>query len=82
MNPYEAYAHAQKIVSDFLASSGAIVLYIIAMVILRVASLIVKAWGHPYAYTSYVGNGGKSPSKCRNSDAGPRQAPRLLILKH
>lgn len=78
---YLAYAHAQQNVTDFLNGIGGVMLYIGFLVFLRLASLFVKAWGNPYAYTSYLGNGGRSPSKARNSDAGARPTPRLLILK-
>ena len=82
MEIYQAYLQAQKTITDFLSGAGGVMVYIAILFLLRIASLIVKAWGQPYTYTSFVGNGGRSLSARRNSDTVAHPAPRLLILKH
>jgi hypothetical protein len=57
-------------------------LYVVFLILLRFASLVVKATGEPYAYKAYTGTGGRSLSRVRNSEAGTRPTPRLLILKN
>ena len=81
MELYQAYLNAQKMLTDLLSNTGGIFFYFGILIFLRLYSLIVKAWGNPYAYTSYIGNGGRCLARTRNSDAGTRPEPRLLILK-
>ena len=80
MEIYQAYLQAQKAITDFLSGAGGVMVFIALLFLLRIASLIVKAWGQPYASTSYLGNGGRSIAGRRNSAPSTRPAPRLLIL--
>jgi len=81
MEIYQAYLQAQKSITDFLSGAGGVMVYIGLLFLLRIASLIVKSWGQPYNYTSYLGNGGRSLSARRNSESVAHPAPRLLIFK-
>ena len=82
MEIYQAYLQAQKTITDFLSGAGGVMVYIGLLFLLRIASLVVKAWGQPYTYTSFVANGGRSLSARRNSDSVAHPAPRLLIFKN